>query len=73
MKIKTINGHLTPTNKTAIKAIIQAHGAGTYMVNRIQYKLEKISENVWSVITTKTESDWFESKKVSHRSEFVCE
>lgn len=43
MKIKTISGHLTATNKQHIKAMFAAERMSA-KVNRINYKIERLSK-----------------------------
>lgn len=71
MKIQVIKGHLTATNKKHIKALLDA-GMLKGQVNRIEYYLNKVSENLYAVNIPSYEKSILLGKveKINHVSEF---
>ena len=56
MRIKTLSGHLTQTNKAHINAMFEA-GVMEAKVNRIHYSIKKISDNSFEVIIMQKDNE----------------
>lgn len=63
MKIKVLTGHLTPTNKTHLKALF-AQKLNCGKVNRINY-LIKFNEGIYKVTMVQTDNSVIYGEKIN--------
>lgn len=71
MKISTVKGHLTATNKKHIKAIFDA-GLTHGIVNRIEYSIIEVQPKEYEVTIYQMGTAWCElkPKKLTYKATF---